>query len=149
MLLTVVAALGVLTMLTITCLDVVLRLFRNPIVGTLDIVKIAGVITIAAALPYTTAIKGHVAIEYFFHKLSRTGRIIVDTFSRLFGLALFASLTWQSIQYAASLKHSGEVTPTLQIPIFWIPYVIAFSCAIVCLVVLYNLLHPGKEMIKP
>ncbi|MBN2307412.1 MAG: TRAP transporter small permease, partial [Candidatus Hydrogenedentes bacterium] len=99
--------------------------------------------------PYTTAVKGHVAIEYFFLKLSRRGRIIVDTVCRSIGIVLFSFLTWKSVHYGSALKASGQVTPTLQVPVFWVPYVIALSCGVVVLVILHNLLHPGKEMIKP
>ena len=147
--LAVVAGLGVLTMMVTTCLDVVLRLFRMPLTGAFDIVKLAGVVAIACALPYTTAVKGHVAIEFFFLKLSRPGRVVLDTVVRLLGMALFGLLSWQSVQYGASLRRSGQVTLTLQLPVFWAPYVIAFSCAVVVLVILHNMLHPGKEMIKP
>ena len=49
------------------------------ITGALDLGKGCGALVIAGALPYTTAVKGHVAIEYFFHKLGRRGRIVVDT----------------------------------------------------------------------
>lgn len=147
--LAVVAGLAILTMMATTCLDVVLRLFRVPLAGAFDIVKLAGAVSIACALPYTTAVKGHVAVEFFFLKLSRPGRVVVDTIVRLLGMALFALLSWQSVQYGASLRRSGQVTLTLQLPVFWAPYVIAFSCAVVVLVILHNMLHPGREMIKP
>lgn len=140
---------GIITMIVVTFLDVILRIFRCSLVGAFDIVKIAGAITIACALPYTTAVKGHVAIEYFFHKLTRTGRIIVDTFARILGMALFVFLTCQNIRYGLALKHSGEVTLTLQVPLFWVPYLIAFACGIVVLVIFYNLLNPGKNLVKP
>jgi len=140
---------GVLTMMLVTCFDVIGRLFRAPLVGAYDIVKIAGTLTIAGALPYTTAVKGHVAIEYFFHRLSRVWRIIVDTVARLLAMGLFAFLSWQFINYGAALRRSGQVTLTLQLPVWWVPWVMAVSCALVLLVILHNLLHPGKEMIKP
>ena len=100
-------------------------------------------------MPYTTAVKGHVAIEYFFHKLSHLGRIIVDTIIRLLSMALFTLLTIRFVKYGASLKKAGQVTATLQMPVFWVPYVMSISCAVVVLVILYNMVHPGKEMIKP
>ena len=132
-----------------TCLDVVLRKMGSPLPGALDIVTIAGAICIAGALPYTTAVKGHVSIEYFFHKLSRRGRIVVDTFARMLGMTLFVLLARQCALYGASMYRSGEVTPTLQVPMFWSLYVLSFSCAIVTLVILHNMLHPNREMIKP
>lgn len=144
-----VAGLGVLAMMTVTFLDVVLRIFGVPIIGAFDIVRIAGTIAIATALPYTTAVKGHVAIEYFFQKLSKRWRVVVDTLARLLSMSLFALLTWHSIKYGTSLRASGEVSATLQIPMFWVPYIIAFSCAVTVLVVIHHLFHPGKELIAP
>ena len=144
-----IAGFGVVAMMGVTCLDVVLRLFGRPLVGAYDIVRIAGAITIACGLPYTTAVKGHVAIEYFFHKLSRRGRVVIDSLVRTACIVLFGFLSWQSVRYGLALKQSGQVTMTLQIPVFWLPYVIALACGAMVLVILYNLLHPGREMIKP
>lgn len=148
-LLAIVSGLAILAMMAITCTDVVLRAFRHPLIGVYDIVKITGVIAITCALPYTTAVKGHVAIEYFFQKLSRKYRIVVDTLARSLGIALFVALAKQSAVYGAYLKSTNQVTSTLQIPVFWIPYVIATSCAVVAMVIVYNLFHPGRGMMKP
>ena len=149
--LVVMAGLGVLTMVAVTCIDVILRLpwINRSLFGAYDIVKITGALTLAATLPYTTAVKGHVAIEYFFHKLNRRGRIVVDTIIRLMGMTLFAFLSWRSFIYGLNLYRIGQVSQTLQLPVFWIPYVIGFCCGIVVLVIGHNLIHPGKEMIKP
>jgi len=149
--LVVMAGLGVLTMMAVTCIDVILRLpwINRSLLGAYDIVKITGALTLAATLPYTTAVKGHVAIEYFFHKFNRRGRIVVDTIIRLMGMTLFAFLSWRSVIYGLDLYRIGQVSQTLQLPVFWIPYVIGFCCAIVVLVIGHNLIHPGKEMIKP
>jgi TRAP-type C4-dicarboxylate transport system permease small subunit len=147
--LVVVSGLAIFVMIGTICADVVLRRFGHPVVGAYDIVKIAGAITLACALPYTTAVKGHVAIEYFFHKLNRTGRVIVDTFVRLLGIVLFGFLGWRSFLYGGEMRDSGQVTQTLQLPIFWLPWVIGVCCVVVMLVIGYNLLHPNKEMIKP
>ncbi|HQJ49828.1 MAG TPA: TRAP transporter small permease, partial [Verrucomicrobiota bacterium] len=120
-----VACASLMVMVLVTSAEVVLRLFRLSLTGAYDIVKIAAAITIAAALPYTTAIKGHVAIEYFFHKLGRRGRIVVDALMRLAGMALFSLLAWGCVDYGHSLRTRGEVSMTLQLPIFWVPYVLA------------------------
>ena len=146
-----VAGLSVLAMMAITCADVVLRLkwINRPFVGAYDLVKIAGALSLAAALPYTTAVKGHVAIEYFFHKFNRRGRIVLDTLLRLLAMALFAFFAWRSVAYGFDLHRNGQVSQTLQFPVFWVPFVIGFCCAVVVLVIGHNLIHPGREMIKP
>jgi TRAP-type C4-dicarboxylate transport system permease small subunit len=144
-----VACASLMMMVLVTSAEVVLRIFRHSLTGAYEIVRIAAAITIAAALPYTTAIKGHVAIEYFFHKLGRRGRGVVDALMRLAGMALFGLLAWGCVDYGNSLRSKGEVSPTLQLPIFWVPYVLALSCVLVVLIKIYHLTHPGKPMIKP
>ncbi|MBN1359665.1 MAG: TRAP transporter small permease [Sedimentisphaerales bacterium] len=149
--LVVVSGLSVLTIMLVTCADVILRLkwINRPFVGAYDIVKIAGALSLAAALPYTTAVKGHVAIEYFFQKFNRRGRLVLDTVVRLLGMALFAFLAWRSVLYGLAFHRNTQVSLTLELPIFWVPWVMAFCCAMVVLVIGYNLVHPGREMIKP
>lgn len=143
------AGLSVLAMMAITCADVILRLINRSFIGAYDLVKIAGALNLAAALPYTTAVKGHVAIEYFFHKFNRRGRIVIDTVLRLLGMALFAFFAWRSVAYGLDLHRNGQVSQTLQLPVFWVPFVIGFCCAVVVLVIGHNLIHPGREMIRP
>jgi TRAP-type C4-dicarboxylate transport system permease small subunit len=144
-----VAGFGLVAMVLVTSTDVVLRIFRLSLKGAYDLTCIAAALTIAAALPYTTAIKGHVAIEYFFQKLGRHGRVVTDTLMRVLVMVLFGLLAWQCVRYGNSLKHSGTVSMTVQLPIFWVPYVLAVSCALVVLIKVYHLLHPGRSLIAP
>jgi TRAP-type C4-dicarboxylate transport system permease small subunit len=90
-----------------------------------------------------------VAIEYFFHKLGRRGRAVVDALMRLLGMGLFGLLAWGSARYGHSLRLSGEVSLTLQLPVFWVPYLLAASCGLVVLIKLYHLFHPGQSLLKP
>jgi TRAP-type C4-dicarboxylate transport system permease small subunit len=143
------SGLAIIAMIAVTSVDVIMRVFGRSLTGSYDIVKIAGALAIACALPYTTAVKGHVAIEFFFQKLRRPGRILVDTATRLMAIAFFVVIARQTILYGNKLKETGEVSLTLQIPVHWVAYVIAGTLAITVLVKIYNLLHPGREMIKP
>lgn len=145
----VIAGAGLLTMMLVTCVDVVLRKFGHPIPGAYEIVKMAAAVTIACALPYTTAVKGQVAVEFFYHRLGRLGRVVADTLIRLVIMVLFSLLAWQLVRYGARLRESGEVSLTLQLPVFWVPHVMAFACAVVVLVTLYHLFHPGKALLNP
>ena len=143
------AGIAVLVMIGVTATDVVLRIFNVGIVGAYDIVRVAGVVAIACGLPYVTAVKGHIAIEFFYQNLNRLGRILVDTVFRLSALLLFGLIVYKCIDYGLSLYESGEVMPTLRIPVFWIPFLISFNMLLVFLTVFYHLLRPGKELIKP
>ena len=147
--LAVVSGASLMAMVLVTTADVILRKFNLSMTGAYDLVKIAAAVTVAAALPYTTAIKGHVAIEYFFHKLGRRGRAAVVALMRLGGMTLFSLLAWGCVDYGNSLRLKGEVSTTLQLPIFWVPYVLALSCALVVLIKVYHLSHPGRSLLKP
>ena len=142
-----VAGVGIAVMIMATCLDVVLRRFGHPLVGVVDVVQIAACLSGACALPYTTAVKGHVAVEYFFQKFPRSVRIWVDAFSRGVAMLMFLYLSYRSWIYGKYLLRKGIGTLTLRIPLFWVLWVMSFTFIVVVLVKIYNLAHPGKEMI--
>jgi hypothetical protein len=58
----------------VTVADVVGRQFGLPVKGAYDLVRVLGAIAMGCALPLTKAVKGHIAIEYFFQKLGGRGR---------------------------------------------------------------------------
>jgi TRAP-type C4-dicarboxylate transport system permease small subunit len=144
-----IAGLALVVMIIVTCVDVVGREFRHPLKGAYDLVELLGAITITGALPYTTACKGHVAIELLVHKLPRRGRSVMNVFVQTVSLLVFAFLTWRFVQYGAELRAAGQVTLTLRWPIFWMAYWMALCTAVMTLVLLYQMVHPGKELMKP
>jgi len=147
--LAVLSGIAIFVMIGTTVIDVVLRIFGTGITGAYDIVRMCGVVTISCGLPYITAVKGHIAIEFFYHHFSRRGRVVLDTSFRAAAIALFALLAWKNVDFARSFLASGEMMPTLGVPVFWMPLLISLNCVLVGIVILYHLLHPGKEMIKP
>jgi hypothetical protein len=40
------------------------------------------------------------------------------------------------------------VTSTIEIPIFWVPWVMAVAFGVTVLVVVFHLLYPGRDMMK-
>lgn len=143
------AGISTLAMMAVTCGDVVARAFGHPLKGSYDIVRLLSLMTLSCALPYTTAVKGHVAVEFFFNKLPPVARLTVDSIMRLLVIGLLVLLAVQGVKYGRDLKASGEVMLTLGWPIFWASYVVAFSGAVSALVVLEHLLHPRKVFLSP
>jgi TRAP-type C4-dicarboxylate transport system permease small subunit len=143
-----IAGAGLLTMMAITCVDVVLRKLGHPLPGAYDIVKMAAAVTLACGLPYTTAVKGHVAVEFLYHRLGPRGRLLADIIIRLLIVTLFSLFAWQLVRYGMAMKQSGEVSMTLQLPVFWVPHVMAAACSLVVLVTLYHLFHPGRSLLE-
>jgi hypothetical protein len=53
------------------------------------------------------------------------------------------------VLYGTEMLRNGQVSQTLQWPVFWLPWAIGFCCAAVALVLAYGLFHPDREVIKP
>lgn len=136
-------------MMLLTCADVVARAAGHPLKGSYELVRLLNLILLSCALPYTTAVKGHVAVEFFFHRLPPRLALAVDTIMRLLMIALLALLAWQAVHYGLRLRATGEVMLTLGWPVYWAPFVIAIACAVSALVVVQHLLHPRRRFMSP
>jgi TRAP-type C4-dicarboxylate transport system permease small subunit len=149
--LAVLSGLTVLGIMVVTCVDVILRhpWVGRPFVGAYDLVKIGGAISLAAALPYTTAVKGHVAINFLLLRLGPVGRRVLSALISLMGMGLFAFFAWRSIGYGLYFHRVGQVSQTSEIPIFWVPCVVGVCCAVVVLVIAHGLVCPKRESAKP
>ena len=145
----VVGGLAVLGIIAVTVADVVGRSFGFPVKGAYDLVRVLGAVAMGCALPLTKAVKGHIAIEYFFQKMGPRGRATTDAAMRLVLLALFGLLAWRFVLQGMAIRESGEVTATLHMPMFWVPWLVALACLATAGVTLWHLLHPGRSMMRP
>ncbi|MBW2636040.1 MAG: TRAP transporter small permease [Deltaproteobacteria bacterium] len=134
-----VAAGALVIMMVLTCCDVVLRFFRHPIPGTYEMVGLLGTVIISFSLAYTTAKKGHIAVEFIVSKFGRRAQNSIDAVNDFLALILFAVITWQSALYALDLKASKEVSLTVQIPIHPFVFGISLGCGLVCFVLALDL----------
>ena len=66
---------------------------------------------------------------------------IIESITTCFGLFLFVLIAWQSASYANELRLSGEVSLTLEMPFYPFVYGICFSAAVVCLILISDLLN--------
>lgn len=142
------AGVGILAMMAVTCLDVLLRRFGTSLAGSYDMVRMLGGVVVAAALPLTTAVKGHVAIEYFFHRLDAFGRLVVDSVMRSLQTFAFFCAASAFLRKGCTLLRDGEVTPTLQIPVFWLAWLLACSCLLSAFISAFHLFRPGKDLVR-
>ncbi|MCM8768401.1 MAG: TRAP transporter small permease [Candidatus Omnitrophica bacterium] len=126
-------------LLGLTVLDVVLRGFKQPIVGTYELVGFAGAIVIGFSLPYTSWCRGHVYVDFLLSKLNRRVRQVVNCLTRLASLAIFFLSGWRLMAYGSDLKRLGEVSLTLQLPFYPVAWGLGLSCWLVCLIFVADL----------
>lgn len=140
------AAASIIAMMLLTCADVLLRLFKHPILGTYELVGLFGALTIAFAIPATTLSKGHVAVDFIVEKLPVAGQKICTVVANLLSLSLFSLIAWQSFLYANILRTSGEVTLSLEMPFYPIVYAISAASLLVCIVLFLELTNLKQKV---
>jgi TRAP-type C4-dicarboxylate transport system permease small subunit len=68
-------------------------------------------------------------------------RVIVYAVNAFVSMVLFGIIAWQSVIYANSLMASGEVSPTLQMPVYPFIYGVAVGCGMLCVVLFIEFLR--------
>jgi TRAP-type C4-dicarboxylate transport system permease small subunit len=130
------AGIAITFIMFMTVLDVILRFFRMPIVGTYELVALSGAVVISFAVPITTFAKGNVLVDFFVLKFPKRIQNGVNIFTRLLGIALFSTLGWSLFRMGMDLYRTGEVSPTLQVPFYPVAFGIGFCAFIECLVLI-------------
>ncbi len=137
------AALSVVAMMLLTCTDVFLRFFRRPITGTYELIGFLGALFVSFSLAHTSVMKGHIAVDFLVQRLASSTRNLIMLINDLIGAVLFALVTWQCFSYAQSLNTAGEVSMTLQIPIFLIARGIGVGCGLLFAVLFFRFVKSG------
>ena len=148
-----VAGIAIVSMMLLTCADVVLRFgvtiyriygwqflesFRS-IPGTYELVRFLGAVAVSFAMAHTSVEKGHVAVSLVVRLFPQRLQGLIESITSTFGFILFALIAWQSTVYANDLRASGEVSMTLQLPFYPFVYGIGLAAGAVCLVLLADL----------
>lgn len=138
--------LSVTVMMLLTSADVIMRCFRRPIPGTYEIVGLSGALFVSFSLAHTSMERGHIAVDFVFQRLSDGTKRIVEGINALISTVLFGWISWYCLLYAEDLRQAGEVSMTLQWPLYPFVYGIAMGCGLLCL----TLVVRGIELyIKP
>lgn len=137
----VIAQWAMVTMMALAVVNIALRLFRRPILGTYEFISFLAAVAISFTLAYCAIQRGHIAVTMFVERLKPQSRATVDIIVNLIGVIFFAFTAWQLGLYATDMVVSGEVSPTTQTPFFPFVYGVAFSFLTLCLVLLVDLFH--------
>jgi TRAP-type C4-dicarboxylate transport system permease small subunit len=143
-LLNIVAGLSVTGMMLLTVADVLLRAGGHPIIGTYEIVALLLALVIGFGIPQVSLDRGHVNMEFLLEKFSKRGRNVMNTFTRVLCLILFASIGTNLFNVAAKFHASGEVSPTIQLPFYPVAYGVAVCCLLECVVFLFDIVRIWK-----
>ena len=145
-----IAQVAVVALTFIIVLNVVLRFLGLPRawLQTFDLVGLIGLMVISFALAHTAVQKGHISIEVLVTRLPQRVQGIIGTITGILSLGIFAMVTWQCVVLANRYRRVGETTMTAHIPIHPFVYMIAFCTAVLCLVILVELINSARKGLK-
>jgi TRAP-type C4-dicarboxylate transport system permease small subunit len=137
--LNIIAGISLTFLMLLTVSDVILRMFRRPIVGTYELVAFSGAVAIGFSLPFTSWVRAHIFVDFLIMKFSKKVKDVFNVATRCVVLVLFLLIGWNLFKYALDLQRSGEVSPTLQLPFYPVAYGVGICCLIQCLVMVCDI----------
>jgi TRAP-type C4-dicarboxylate transport system permease small subunit len=132
--LNIVAGASLTSLMLLTIVDIALRGFRRPIVGTYELVAFAGAVVIGFSMPLTSWFRSHIYVDSLIMKLTRKAQSAFNVATRVMVIGLFAVIGWNLFKYGMDLRKSGEVSLTLQVPFYPVAYGLGVCCFVQCLV---------------
>ena len=132
-------------MMLLTVSDVVLRIFWKPILGTYEMVALAGALVIGFAIPKTTLDDAHVYVDFVVTGSSALVRKAFRIITKFFGFVLFLLLAVNLILKGGELYSAYEVTLTIHVPLFPIAYAMGLCAMVECVVLLLQMIEAARE----
>ena len=143
-----IAQAAVVAMLLLLIGNILGRKVWKPIYGTFDFVSFINTILVAFAIPYCALKKGHTQVELVLERFSQRVQGIIDGITGILSLGIFSLITWQCVVFAIDMKRSGELAMTTLLPFYPYIYGIAFGCALLCLVILADLIKSAAKAVR-
>jgi TRAP-type C4-dicarboxylate transport system permease small subunit len=126
-------------MMFLTVSDIFMRAGGHPILGTYEMVSLLLAIVIGFTIPQVSLDRGHVYMEIVLDRLPRNGKAILNTFTRILCIFLFAVIGYNLFMVGNEFHASGEVSSTLKIPFFPIAYTVGICAFVECLVFILDI----------
>jgi TRAP-type C4-dicarboxylate transport system permease small subunit len=142
--LNIIAGIAVTVMMLLTVADVLLRAGGHPIIGTFEIVSLLLALVVGFGIPQVSLDRGHVYMDFLLEKLSKRGKKVMNTITRLFCIILFLPLGYNLFNVGARFHASGEVSATIKIPFYPVAYGVAVCCLLECCVFIFDIVRAWR-----
>ena len=133
-------------MMLLTCVDVVGRKFGHPIFGSVELVGFMATMAVAFALPYTHRAGAHIGVEVLVQILPHKAQTIMALCTHMVSMVLFAIVTWQMTLYAETIRKSGTVSMSLELPEYLIIYVVAVCFLLFSLTIIQDIVEHVNQL---
>lgn len=130
--------------------NIILRVvFKSPFLGTYELVSLFSASLIGLSLAQCAVKNGHIAVTILVDKLPKILHDLIDGVMTLISLCFWSLAAWHVINYGISLRATGVVSSTTQIPFYPVVFLIAFGLVVLCLVLAMNLTEYARKVTFP
>jgi len=120
------AGLCIVAVMMLVVSNVLLRtIFHRPILGTYEYVTLLTAVGIGLALAYCAFQNGHIAVDFIIERFPPKMQAFIDIFTNIIALGFWTLSAWYVAQYAMMMMEKNMVTPTTQIPLAPVVFLIA------------------------
>ncbi len=140
-------AMGVLVlMMLLTVSDVLMRfLFRNPIMGSTELIEVMMALVVFLALAWGAVTREHLKVDLVISRLSPKAQAIVDSFTVSMGLGIVAIITWRSFLDSMDVQTSSAL---LKFPMYPFHWIMSLGFAMLCLAMIPLLIQNVAQVVK-
>jgi len=136
-------------MMLLTVSDVFLRYFlRRPILGTTELTENMMVCLTFFGLAWCAVQHSHLKVDLVMSRFSPRVQAIVDAITCFAGLCMVALIAWRSVLEAVMVQQLNIISSLLKIPAFPFYYVVAVGCALLCLVMVTQVIQSIKKAVQ-
>ncbi|MFD1881590.1 TRAP transporter small permease [Paracoccus pacificus] len=125
-----IAALLIMLLIAVTCIDVIGRYALNrPFGGAYELTQILLAALVFVALPLTSADGGHVEVDLALHLFPRPVQRLLGRLAGLISAVVLAFFGWRLVLIGLTQLDEGTRTTALALPMAPLAFVAAASCA--------------------
>ena len=133
------ATFAMVVMATIIAMNILGRsLFGRPILGTIDIAGLAGVVFASIAVGYTEWERRNVVMEVIVARFPPRVKAFTDAFGLLLSLGIIGVLTWAMFKEAAYAASFSQTTLVTKLPLAPFKYVWSIGATLLGAILLRN-----------
>ena len=138
-LLAVIAGIALTFLAVFTIVDIVMRYVVNdPIVGSIDVIKLALLVMTVCALPYAGRTDCHIVVDIVPNFSNPRLTAARDAAGKVLLAILFAIMAWQGWLRSEEAILMGEASNLLEIPFTWFYRVLALCAAFYAFILIYE-----------
>jgi TRAP-type C4-dicarboxylate transport system permease small subunit len=144
----IISAVFLLGVMLLVVANIVARLFGSVVKGSIELIELMIVVTVALALGFTALKQSHVIVNIIFSRFSNKVQATIRIFTITMSIGVCAVITWASARIMYERALLNEQTDLLKISSFPFRLIWVFGLVLFCLILLIDLGKAISEALK-